>query len=597
MFRIIRQALTLLSSRERKQVYLLLALSAIAAIVQTVAILSIMPFIVLLANPAVLQTNVLLQRLYDVLGVQSYHEFLMIVGVFGILVLTIGNLFLAFEHWLSHRFLCLLGHRVEKLVLRKMLAQPYEYFMAHHTARLGDIVLHQVERVVDGVIGTFVLVFSNLALAIFVVLMLLLVSLKTTLVTLVGLFLLYLAVFLVLRRRIADHGSELTRLSGNVFTLVRETFDGIKEIKTRRAEGFFAGRFDGSNLQMSRLAIRYGVMSFLPNFILETLIFAGLVAVALYFVVTTQNAGVSLSFIALYGMATYRLVPSLKAVFEGVTDIHHNGDAVRIVLEHCQEQAEEMQTKELATPTRELRLQDVSYRYGNSGELQLSDIDLSIRIGSSVCLFGPSGAGKTTMLNLLVGLIYPRHGHLWCDDSPIAPTTIDSWREKIGYCPQQLFLFNDTISSNIAFGVPAGEIDQARVLEVGKLAMLDDFVSQDLEHRYETVIGEDGKTLSGGQRQRVGIARALYHDPDVIILDESFAGLDSTNRTAILENLFALAGKTLIFSSHDIAIASRCDKVVVLEQGHRIAQGSYEELCDSPRFAQLLSRLEDQQRA
>jgi ABC-type bacteriocin/lantibiotic exporter with double-glycine peptidase domain len=597
MFRVVQQALTLLSGQERKQIYLVLALSAMAAIVQTAAILSIMPFIVLLANPAILQTNELLRRLYDILDVQAYHEFLIILGVFGILVLTIGNLFLAFEHWLSERFLCLLKHRVQKLVLRRMLQQPYEYFVAHHTARLGDIVLHQVERMVDGVIGTFIIFLSNLALAVFIVLMLLLVSLKTTLVTLVGLLLLYLAVFLVLRRRITSHGTELTRLSGNVFTLVKEILDGANEIKTRRAERFFSGRFAESSLRMSRLAIRYSMTSFLPNFVLETLVFSGLVAVALYFIITTQNAGVSLSFIALYGFATYRLIPSLKGVFEGISDMHHNADAVRIVLEHCREQTEQKETKELAAPTRELQLQSVSYRYGKSGDLQLNDIDLSVQIGSSVCLFGPSGAGKTTLLNLLVGLIYPKQGEVLCDGTRIAPETVDSWRENIGYCPQQIFLFNDTISSNVAFGVPGDEIDQARVVEAGKLAILDEFVSQDLERGYETIIGEDGKTLSGGQRQRIGIARALYHGPDVIILDESFAGLDSTNKTAILDNLFALAGKTLIFSSHDAAIASRCDKVVLMEQGRLIAQGSYHELLsESPQFVKLLSRLDDQQR-
>jgi ABC-type bacteriocin/lantibiotic exporter with double-glycine peptidase domain len=200
------------------------------------------------------------------------------------------------------------------------------------------------------------------------------------------------------------------------------------------------------------------------------------------------------------------------------------------------------------------------------------------------------------LLNLLVGLIYPKQGSLSCDGTPIAPETIDSWREKIGYCPQQLFLFNSTISSNVAFGVLSDEIDQSRVVEVGRLAMLDEFISQKLELGYETIIGEDGKTLSGGQRQRIGIARALYHDPDVIILDESFSALDITNRTAILDNLFALAGKTLIFSSHDTAIASRCDKVVVIERGQQIAQGSYENLLtESPQFVQLLSRLGDDQ--
>lgn len=592
MFQPIRQALTLLNDRERKQVYLLLVLSAMAAVIQTIAIISIMPFIVLLANPTILETNELLRRVYTIVDAQSYNEFLIFFGVFGILVLTIGNLFLAFEHWLSNKFLYLLGHRVEKLVLRKILQQPYEYFMVRHTARLSDIVLNQVERAVDGVIGTFIFIVGNTALVIFVVLMLLLVSLKTTLVTLVGLLLLYLAIFLLLRNRIASHGRELTRLSGNVFTLVKDTLDGIKEIKIRRAEGFFAGRFEKSSLQMSRLAVRYGMMSFLPNFILETLIFSGLVTVALFFIITTQNAGVSLSFIALYGLATYRLIPSLKGVFEGISNIHHNADAVRVVLEHCQTEAEPVDAKELATPAREIRLQNVSYQYGNSGDLQICDVELSIPIGASVCLFGASGAGKTTLLDLLVGLIYPKQGSVLCDMTPVAPETIDSWREKMGYCPQQIFLFNDTISSNIAFGVPYEEIDRARVLEVGQLAMLDEFVSQKLELGYDTVVGEHGKTLSGGQRQRIGIARALYHDPDIIVFDEAFTGLDTKNRAAILDNLFGLAGKTLIFSSHDTAVASQCDKVVVIEHGQQIAQGSYTTLAtESQQFKELLTHL------
>jgi ABC-type bacteriocin/lantibiotic exporter with double-glycine peptidase domain len=462
-----------------------------------------------------------------------------------------------------------------------------------HTGHLGDIILRQVERVVDGVIGAFISVFGNIALAVFVVLMLLLVNLKVTLVTLVGLLLLYLIIFLVLRRRIASHGRELTRLSGNVFTMVKETLDGIKEIRIRRAEGFFARRFEESSLKLSWLAIRHGMLSFLPNFVLETLIFAGMVAVALYFIVTTQNSGVSLSFIALYGMATYRLVPSLKGVFEGMANIQHNGDAVRIVLEHSQKQAKKTETTDMVAPEREIRLQHVSYQYGNSGDFQLNDVTLSIPIRSSVCLFAASGAGKTTLLNLLVGLIYPKQGELLCDATPVTPATVDSWRKNVGFCPQQIFLYSDTMSSNIAFGVSAEEIDQGRVTEVAKLAMLHDFISKDLENGYETTVSEAGRTLSGGQRQRIGIARPLYHNPAVIILDESFTGLDATNKGAILENLSGLSGKTLIFSSHDTAIASRCDRVIVIDKGKIVAQDNYEQLLkQSPHFVKLLSRLD-----
>src|SRR5690606_24714860 len=213
MLHYFRQALTLLRRGEKRRVYLILVTSAIAAIVQTLSILAIMPFIILLANPELAQTSTMIMRVYELVGVDSYHSLLGVLGLFAILILTAGNMFIAFEQWLSHRFLCNLGHRVQILVLNNMLRKPYEYFLDNHSGSLSDIVVHQVDRVVDGVIGTFVDVFSSLALAVFIVVMLLVVSWQTTLVTLIGLLVAYVAVFLLLRRRIESHGAELTALS------------------------------------------------------------------------------------------------------------------------------------------------------------------------------------------------------------------------------------------------------------------------------------------------------------------------------------------------------------------------------------------------
>jgi len=180
-----------------------------------------------------------------------------------------------------------------------------------------------------------------------------------------------------------------------------------------------------------------------------------------------------------------------------------------------------------------------------------------------------------------------------CDGVEIAAETLDSWRSSIGYAPQQVYLFADTLASNIAFGLETDAIDQARVVEAGRMANLHEFVTTQLPQGYQTVLAEQGQSLSGGQRHRVGIARALYHDPGIVLLDESFANLDATNRTEILDRLFRMQGKTLIFSSHETAIASRCDKVIVMEQGKVIAEGRYQDLLrDSPRFVELLALIE-----
>jgi ABC-type multidrug transport system fused ATPase/permease subunit len=459
-----------------------------------------------------------------------------------------------------------------------MLNRPFEYFAEHHSGRLSNILLDQVDRVVGGVIGAFFGIVSSSMLTLLIVLMLLLISFKTTMVTLIALVTLYFTVYLLLKRRIAGHGEELTQLSGDIHTAVKETLGGIREIKMNHAEDFFSRRFERSSLPLSRLAVRSGVLEFLPNFILETLVFGGLVGVGLYFVIVADSAGMSLSFIALYGIATYRLVPALNGVFEGLSQMQHDGDAVSVVTEHFGRPPEVSPAKAMQSASRDVLARNVTFRYPNSAIDQLVGIDLEIPAGSSVCLFGESGAGKSTLLNLLAGLVLPQSGAVLCGNSSSADVSLDSWRKNVSFCSQQIFLFDGTIASNIAFGEEPHEVDLGRVRQAAELAMLGRFIEEEAADGIDSLVGEGGYALSGGQRQRVGIARALYKDADILIFDESFTGLDETNQFAILENLFALSDKTLILSTHDKAVARRCDKVVLLHDGRLVASGKYEDV-------------------
>ncbi len=569
-----RQALALLSPNERRGYWRILVFTAVAAVAQAVAIFSIMPFIVLLANPEIMDSNPLLIHVSAAVNAQSYDEFLVVLGSAAVLALLIGNFIAALEYWWSHRFLCRLGFQLEKRTLSAMLSRPYELFIERHGGELGNVIWNQVERVVDGVIGTSITIVGSAALAVFIVALLVVVNPLAAMVSLLGLLVLYLGVFLLLQRRVAEHGENLTTLNGELTASVKETLEGVKEIKTRRVESYFVKRFERSSLPLSRLALKFGILSFLPNFLLETLVIGALIGAALYVVLATQDAGAVLSLLALYAMATYRLVPSLKGVFEGVADLQHNVDAVRAVAEFRNTDHEPVEKQSLSTLTDEVRFEDVSYRYRNSDRSQLHHVSLSIAIGSSVCLFGSSGSGKSTLLNLLVGLIFPQQGRVCCDNNTISAKSVDAWRQMIGYCPQQIYLFDDSVARNITFGVEHGLIDTERVQQVCDIARIGDL---NLD-RVGQMLGDGGITLSGGQRQRVGIARALYPDPEVLIFDESFAGLDAANRDAILDHLFDLAGKTLVFSSHDPEVAARCDNVVVLEEGRVVAQGPYADI-------------------
>jgi ABC-type multidrug transport system fused ATPase/permease subunit len=593
MLAIFQRALGLLGARDRRSVYLLMGSSALAAIVQTLVLLMMMPFILLFTNPELLQTSELAQRVAQFLGIDSYRQFLAVVGIGAALVVILGNLFVAGEHLLSYRYLGGLTHRLVSRVLQRMLAQPYEHLATQHTAGLADVVLEQVERVVEGVVASFVALFSSLMLMLAIITVLLVVSPGTTLLAAGGLLAAYLTLFLLTRRRIAQGGEELTALGGDISAAVKEALDGAREIKARRAEGFFASRFERAHGRAVHLGVHYQVAQVLPYYVLEAVVVAGFVGAALYFLFRTGDSGMALSYLALYALAVYRLVPALRGVFENASSVYHSADAIQAVAPYCAgEDANDVVRRELPPLARELRLEGVAYRYPGSERQQVRGVDLVIPAGSSVCLFGASGAGKSTLLNLLAGLTHPQQGRVLCDGVPLDATTVDAWREQVAYLPQQIYLYADTLAANIAFGRELAAIDARRVAEVGALASLDAVVAR-LPQGYRSLLGEHGATLSGGERQRVGVARALYTDPGVLLFDESFTGLDGETRTAILDRLFAMRGRTLVFSSHESAVASRCERVVLVEEGRVVAQGSYAELlAGNPRFAELLSLLD-----
>lgn len=590
----VRQALALLEAQDRRRVLWVGLAASVGTIVQALVILSLMPFIVLLTNPALFDTSEPVQRAAALLGTDSYPAFVVALGLGTALALTLGNLFVATEHMLTFRFVERLTHRTAARVLRAILAQPWERFGQRHAAALADVVLNQVERVTAEVIGSAMALASQLALLGFVVGLLLLLNPWTTLVALGGLVLAYFVLYRVTRGRMAAGGQEMTRVGAAVSTTVKEALDGAREIRIRRAEGFFARRFERAHQQAVRLSTHFEFQRAMPHYLLEAVVFAGFVAAALYFLLRTEHPGMALSWLALYAFSVYRLVPALVTIFDCLASIQHNADAIAVIAPYCAA-ADGPSGEHGATmpaPVRHIRLEAAGYRHPGRDHDQLRDLDLTIPAGSSLCLFGPSGAGKSTLMNLLAGLLHPQRGRLLADDLAVDAANVAAWRRHIGYVPQPVYLFADTLASNIAFGEEAGDIDLARIAAVASMARLDAVVAR-LPDGLLGHIGEHGATLSGGERQRVGIARALYHDPAVLLFDESFANLDAENRSAILDDLFALPGKTLVIASHERDVVQRCAGIAVIEHGRVLAQGSFTTLLSTcPRFSQLLARLE-----
>jgi len=341
------------------------------------------------------------------------------------------------------------------------------------------------------------------------------------------------------------------------------------------------------------------MVSQLPAFAMQALVFGGIMAVLLYFMAEGGGVQTALPMISLYTLAGYRLMPALQAAYGGLSSMRSNQAVLDAVHGELCTPAHDGDRRDGLPPgpvpeaplglSDGLRLIGLSYRYPASDRAALNGINLKIRARTRVGLVGPTGSGKTTLVDLILGLLKPEAGALVVDGKPISGRTIRAWQLGVGYVPQQIFLADDSIRANIAFGIPSERIDQAAVERAARTANLHAFVSTELKDGYATLVGERGIRLSGGQRQRIGIARALYRDPDVLIFDEATAALDNLTEHAVMDAVHALASrKTIILIAHRLSTVRDCDKIFYLQQGRVAAAGTYDELlAESPEFRRL----------
>jgi ABC-type multidrug transport system fused ATPase/permease subunit len=329
-------------------------------------------------------------------------------------------------------------------------------------------------------------------------------------------------------------------------------------------------------------------LSQVPQFIIEAVGFGGVIILVLILIAT--SGGVTggalqtvLPVLGVYVFAAYRLLPATQHIYKGISQLRFGKAAVDTVYEDLQQHQHISETRtepqEKLTPQQSIVLEHLKYTYPNADSPALQDINLTIPTGSSVGLVGGSGAGKTTLVDLLLGLLRPSEGTIQVDGKPVTDKDVNRWQQAVGYVPQEIFLADSSIAENIALGIPPEEINYEQVTQCARMAQVHDFIMNDLPQQYDTVAGERGIRLSGGQRQRLGIARALYHEPAVLVLDEATSALDTVTEKAVMDAIEILAQqKTIIIIAHRLSTVRGCDKVVLLEKGKIAAAGSFEEL-------------------
>ncbi len=589
MLDILKKLDDVLGRQARSQALWMSGLVLIMAIFETAGVASVMPFIALLSNPSVVETNQYLSLAFRRLGFVSKDAFLVFLGS-ATFVLLVGSVILrAVTLWFQLRFINMQTHIVSSRLVSFYLRQPYEWFLLHRSSDIGVNVLAEVTNVLQGAVYPVMLLFANGIVSFLLVVLLVVVDPILALSVTLVLGGIYLGVFMLVRRLISRVGEVRVNANRERHQALYEAFWGIKDIKVAGMEASFLNRYRAPSYTMARASVLAAIVSEMPSYVMQAVVFGGMLLVVIYLIMSHGTLQEALPVISLYALAGYRLLPTLQSAYRNLTGIRFSLPALdglhRDVVEFKHELrpavdvTEEEGKSEAMGLRRTLELKGLTYQYAGMAQPALQRIDLVIPAHSTIALVGSTGSGKTTAVDLILGLLTPASGQLLADERAITPENMRAWQRTIGYVPQSIFLLDDTVAANIAFGVSAENIDRGAIERAARTANLHDFVVSELPDGYDTTIGERGVRLSGGQRQRIGIARALYHDPELLIFDEATSALDSVTEHTVMQAVYQLGRKkTIIMIAHRLSTVRACDRIYVLERGQLVAEGTYEEL-------------------
>lgn len=583
-----KKFLFLLSSRDKRRGTLVLAMMAIMALLETAGVASVMPFLGVLGNPELVHTNHFLASAYEAFGFQSVDTFLIALGGMAFGLILFSAVFRTLTYFVMNRFMEMRSHSISKRLLETYLKQPYVFFLNRHSSELATNILSEVDELIHNVVrpGMRMVAYSLVALAVITLLVVVNPVLAAAVAAVIGG--LYAAVYLIVRGIVARLGSDRADANKERFAAAGEALAGIKDIKLLGREHAYLSRYEGPSTRQARHQATIQTLAQVPKYFIEAVGFGGIILMALILLALQGGAtgsalGDVLPILGLYAFAGYRLLPAAQYIYEGLARLRFGVPVVHAIYEDLRERSTlaEIRSREPEplVPRRSIALENVSYCYPNAPEPALVKIDLAIPVGTSVGLVGSSGSGKTTLVDVLLGLLRPSLGEVTLDGEPVTSTNLRAWQRTLGYVPQDIFLTDSTMAENIALGVPAKDIDHEHVVRCARMAQIHGFITQEMPEQYATIVGERGVRLSGGQRQRIGIARALYHDPSVLVFDEATSALDTVTEHAVMEAIRTLSHqKTIILVAHRLSTVQHCDQVVILDKGQVSASGTYAEL-------------------
>lgn len=557
--------------KQKRSVVFLIVLIICGGLLELLGVTAVLPFVTLAMTPGKMVKNPLLASVYSYLGFTNHNEFLALLAASLIFIFIIKNVYLVFMNKAIYRFTYSSQRKLAHRLLACYLDQPYSFFLNHNSADLVQNVSTDVMQFYDVVLCLMQLTVEFIVCSLLIAY--LIITDKTITFGIVFIFLMYFFLFFKILKRKIKHKGEVVR--GNRIGMSKwllQSFGGIKETKVYRKEEYFLGEYDKEYSQFAVNHCDYQTLSYIPKPAMETVVIGALLSVIIFKLLRGVDSGYFIGIISVFGVAAMRLLPAVNRISGYLSRIVFNKVSVDAIYDDLKTVEEIEKNKETITEDRErafdneITISDLTFSYPNSDLKVLDQAELKIKKNSSIAFVGPSGAGKTTMADIILGLLYPQSGKICVDGETIDTSSVE-WKKKLGYIPQSIFLMDDTIRNNIAYGIDEKDIDEQRIEEVIKEAQLKEFI-ETLPNGVNEEIGERGVRLSGGQRQRIGIARALYTDPEILVLDEATSALDTETETAVMEAIDSLAGKkTLIIIAHRLSTIENCDIVYEIKDG------------------------------
>jgi ABC-type multidrug transport system fused ATPase/permease subunit len=555
---------------------LVFSLSLAQALFQVIGVTSIFPFLALAADPERIRHSQFGTHFLSLFPPMENRQLLFVAGVVAIGGLLASNAVNLLAEYARTRYAQNFAHWLRVRLLRRMASQPYAYFLQRNTGELLKKVLGDVTNYTVGVLLPLLDSVARVLTAVLLLATLFLVQPVIALSAAIVLGGFYLTIFRLLARKRREVDENLRISIAGFFREAQQMLGGIKPVKVHRAEEHFLSRFAGHSSIIAHMSARVPILGNSARYLVEPLAFGGLVLAVLVLAVKGRDFSDILPNLGVMALAGYRLLPSLQLLYSQLTQVstmRHAVDEVHdefVAAETDSSVSPGIGSDDLtrATPLRwseAITMRGVSFRYPRASRLALGGLSLTIPRNTSLGVIGPTGSGKSTLVDLLLGLYQPTAGEIRIDGLPLTPALVPSWQAAIGYVPQDIFLIDDTIARNVAFGLPDNEIDHSRLREACTMAQLIDFIETELPNRFDTYVGERGIRLSGGQRQRIGLARALYHRPSLLILDEATSALDIATEEKLLQALRGLEGKlTMVVAAHRLSAVANCDQLIDL---------------------------------